>query len=376
VTEDKTPKPPKKVKAPTFDILKGPEIWHPRPPLQYLVQGWLPLGCLGMICALGSSHKSWMLVDMALAVAAGRPWLQGIETGRPKRVLYLDYENNEDETARRIMGLEASPIENFHLAIMPDLFLTDKNFPAEIQSLTHFYDFIAIDSLSGGSQDLSENDPRFAQSLRWMKRATSLSKTSGIVILHHSRKPSRNREGEEIADDKRNKPRGTGAIYNAVDVSFDVESISDDESHVVHAKKRGPVRVPSFTVRIEGTAPNPTSLHMLTDQEVADAAKRKRLLGILTRYQKILAGKSMSGSDLAKVASKRKQDVLTELRDLVKAGLLGFEKDVYFEVPVTGSQTGSRRRGSGTDPGTDQPAQPYNVVPITRNRSDSTKQGV
>lgn len=354
--------PPTKVKAPPFEILKGSEIWRPRPPLEYIVDGFLPVGCLGMFCALGASHKSWMLVDMALAVAKGRPWLQTFTTGRPRRVLYLDYENNEDETARRIIGLEQTPIENFHMSIMPDLFLTDKKFLPEIESLVHHYDFIAIDSLSGGSQDISESDPKFAQSLRHMKRAAAKS-GAGFVVLHHSRKPSRGRDGEEVEEtNKRNKPRGTTAIFNATDALLDVESINDNESRVTHTKKRGPRRLEPFIIRIDGIAPAPTSLYVMTEKQIADEKNRIRLKNILARYAKILAGKAMSATDLIQMSKRRKQDGLAELRELVKAGLLRLSQNLYSLVPEGGPKKG----GSGTGKGT-------NVVPITKNTGNRSE---
>jgi hypothetical protein len=321
--------------------------------MEYIVDGFLPVGCLGMFCALGSSHKSWLLADMALAVAKGRPWLGAFATGAPRRVLHMDYENNEDETARRIIGLEPKPIESLHLAIMPDLFLTDKTFLPEIQNLARQYDLILIDSLSGGSLDISENDVKFAQSLRQMKRAAA--KTGcGFVILHHSRKPMRGRDGEEIEEsNKKNKPRGTGAIYNAIDVLLDIENINDDESHITHTKKRGPRKLQPFTARIEGVAPEPTRIFVLTPQEIERTRENAKLKKRFAIYRKKWDGKGMSANGLVKLVESQRQTVLDELREFVKLEWLSLEDGLY-SIPVeasrAGSRGGSKKSGSGNHP--------------------------
>jgi AAA domain-containing protein len=305
------------------------------------VDGYLPVGSLGMICALGSSHKSWLLVDMALAVAKGRPWLGAFTTGEPKRVLYLDYENNEDETARRILGLEPEPVETFHMSVMPDLFLTDPKFLPEIENLARQYDFIAIDSLSGGSEDVNENDTKFAQCLRQMKRAGA--KTGcGFVVLHHSRKPMRGRDGEEIEEtNKKSKPRGTNAIFNALDSLLDVDNISDSQSHITHAKHRGARKLDPFTICIEGLAPEPTRLFVLSVKELEERKKMTRLRGIFALYKKALVPNAMSGGDLAKVLKRRRQAVTDELAEFVKLEWLSLDGFLY-SLPVEAGSTPSR----------------------------------
>ena len=339
-----------------FEVVSGAAIWRPLPPIEYFIDGFLPRGCLGMICAFGESHKSWMLVDLAIAVASGRPWLQRF-AARRGRVLYMDYENNEDETRRRIIGLHQTPIEGLDIAIMPDLFMTDKNFRPEIESIFKQYDFIAIDSLCGGSQDVSENDTKFAQSLRHIKRAAA--KTGGAaVVLHHSRKPSRDKDGDDVGEsDRRHKPRGTSAIFAALDALLDVESISDSESSVAHTKKRGPVKLESFTVRISGSAPEPTSLIALSKADLAHLNNQLRLRKLFERYDKVMGAKPMTGADLIRLAGRRKQDGLKELKELVLEKYLVFDETFYARAGSRGSRP----------PEPQTPVELVPKVPKTRN---------
>jgi hypothetical protein len=341
------PKDPKTKESPPlkaipFDILKDGALWRPRPPVRYLVDGFLPVGSLGMLCALGSSHKSWMLVDMALAVAKGRRWLETFQTGKPLRVLYMDYENNEDETARRVIGLEQQPILNFHAAIMPDMFLTNPKFLSEIDNIARHYDFVAIDSLSGGSEDVDENVPKFAQSLKRMKRAGA--KTScGFVVLHHSRKPQRDRNGDEIEDtNKKSRPRGTTAIYAAADSILDIDNLDNNRSRVTHTKNRGSPRyLDPFTICLEGEAPKPTRIFVLSNLEIETAKETARLQKRLTHYRKKWDGKGISANGLFKLVGGQKATVLAELKAFVKFKLLSLE-DGLFSVPSEANRAGTR----------------------------------
>jgi hypothetical protein len=353
ITPPKEPKTAKVpiIRAPPFDILKDGALWRPRPPVRYLVDGFLPVGSLGMLCALGSSHKSWMLVDIALAVAKGRPWLSAFETGKPLRVLYMDYENNEDETARRVIGLEQEPINNFHAAIMPDLFLTNPKFLDEIDNIARQYDFVAVDSLSGGSEDVDENIPKFAQSLKRMKRAGA--KTGcGFVVLHHSRKPQRDRNGDEIEDtNKKSRPRGTTAIYAAVDSILDIDNIDSNRSRVTHIKNRGSPRyLDPFTICIEGEAPKPTRVFVLSNLELETAKEIAKLKKRLEQYRKKWDGKDISANGMAKVVGHQKQTVLKELAEFVRLKLLSLEGGLYSvpkEASPAGSRRGSKKEGVG-----------------------------
>jgi hypothetical protein len=370
------PKDPKTATVPIlraipFDILKDGALWRPRPPVRYLVDGFLPVGSLGILAALGSSHKSWMLVDMALAVAKGRSWLSAFATGKPLRVLYMDYENNEDETARRVIGLEPTPINNFHAAIMPDLFLTNPKFLGEIDNIARHYDFVAIDSLSGGSEDVDENLPKFAQSLKRMKRAGART-GCGFVVLHHTRKPQRDRNGDEIEEsNKKSKLRGTTAIYAAADSILDIDNIDNAQSRVTHTKSRGSSRyLDPFTICIEGEAPEPTRIFVLSNLQIEKAKELVKLKKKLAEYRKKWDGKPLSGSAIAKVVRAQKQTVLVELKAFVRVGLLTLEGDLFSvpsEASAAGSRGGSKKGPSGnrlrlvpvpTGSGVREPAEP------------------
>lgn len=79
-------------------------------------EGILPLGKVGMLAAAGSAGKSWLTIQLALAVATGGDWL-GLKVESPGRVLLALGEEEEEEAQRRIywaakaLGLSASDQE-------------------------------------------------------------------------------------------------------------------------------------------------------------------------------------------------------------------------------------------------------------------------
>lgn len=60
--------------------------------LEWAVEGIFPKEGIGVICGMPWTCKSWILHDLALAMACRRPWLRRFEVGGGP-VLYIDEEN-------------------------------------------------------------------------------------------------------------------------------------------------------------------------------------------------------------------------------------------------------------------------------------------
>lgn len=81
------------------------------PPLTYVVPGLIPEG-LSLVIGAPKIGKSWLALDLALAVAGGGKALGGIAVGRPQRVLYLALEDGDrrlQSRCRRLLGDRAIP---------------------------------------------------------------------------------------------------------------------------------------------------------------------------------------------------------------------------------------------------------------------------
>jgi hypothetical protein len=87
-------------------------------PIKYIVPGYMPEGCT-ILAGRPKIGKSWLMLDVGLAVASGGECLAGIkcDTGA---VLYLGLEDNErrlQSRMTRLMGFAAEWPADFHYAV-------------------------------------------------------------------------------------------------------------------------------------------------------------------------------------------------------------------------------------------------------------------
>lgn len=241
-------------KPSAFRIWTPAEIWAPIEDPDFLMEGLCVRGALAIIVAYGSSLKTWLLADAAMAIATGGKWLHRFETKQGKALL-IDFESGDWELRRRVhriaLGRDLhTPIEGFAFCSMPELSLADDAFYTELEALAREFQFVGIDSLAAGSGGIDENDARFARSLQRLKK---IAATTGcvIVLLHHSRKGT---PGEGTGD-QREMVRGSSAIFNAVDVCLQLARSKEDVFICHQTKARGGKTGEPFVVRVEDTGP-------------------------------------------------------------------------------------------------------------------------
>ncbi len=230
--------------AERFRILDSTAIWAERPPMQFAIAGILPHGSLAMICATGSSLKTWAANDLMTSRASGGKWLGRFDCEKGS-ALFVDWESGEDELCRRLVRLSAEPVEGVFLLSMPDLFFNSRDFETVVTQWAKTYGLIALDSLAAGTVDLDENDARFAQGLRILKRVAAAT-GAVFVVLHHSRKGRPEGEGDD-----RDSPRGTSAIFAAVDVLLQLSRADEGTFTVRQTKARGGKSVDPFVLRVD-----------------------------------------------------------------------------------------------------------------------------
>ena len=71
------------------------------PEVEWIVKDFLPRDVVGMVAATGSTGKTFFLLQMALCVASGKPFL-GKETGDPADVLIIAAEETKADIHRRV----------------------------------------------------------------------------------------------------------------------------------------------------------------------------------------------------------------------------------------------------------------------------------
>ena len=122
----------------------------PRPPLKYVVEGLFPCPSLNIVYGAPGSLKSMLILDMAMCVSSGLPWLgsrpgdkhpvEAIATTQVP-VLYIDFDNGPRKMHERIGALARGhnikrelPISYFS---MPNPWLNASS-PEEVEALGQF----------------------------------------------------------------------------------------------------------------------------------------------------------------------------------------------------------------------------------------------
>lgn len=307
------------------EMTEGVALWREQPPPKYLVHGLLTEGSLGLMCAYGSTFKSWLLQSLGIAVASGGPWLGAFGVSA-KRVLHLDYEQGEYETRRRLRGLSQEPVAGLTVWDMPSIHLTDPNFIKELVKVVQVggYGLVTIDSLAAGSiGNVSENDSRFAAPLRALKKAAARGGFSAMV-LHHAKKTGPKPKDGEGEEDPRQLARGTGAIFDAADMMLTALRVNDSEVTVHHTKARTERATGMFHVKLEGDAPASVTLTAVTAAIREAQAFFKECSSILGVCAQL--GPCSANDVLSRVKGQRDKN-LKRVNRLVGYGVLRREED-------------------------------------------------
>jgi hypothetical protein len=87
------------------------------PPTRYLVRGIWPADAYGVLGAEKKAGKSWSVLDLALSVASGTPWLGAIPIDTTGPVVVLAGEGGKRNIVRRLRAIAAA--RGVHLESLP-----------------------------------------------------------------------------------------------------------------------------------------------------------------------------------------------------------------------------------------------------------------
>jgi RecA-family ATPase len=171
--------------------------------------GVLPLGKAGQLIGEGGGSKTMAMIQLAISIATGTPWLDTFSVPEAGPVLLVLGEEDAEEVQRRIYSatrrlraaLPAGAIVTVPLAGHPCALIErsrDGN-GAETEFLRWLRSFIAsspwklivLDPLSRFAGPDAEKDN--AQATRFVQAVESLATASGATVLttHHTNQPSR-----------------------------------------------------------------------------------------------------------------------------------------------------------------------------------------
>ncbi|MCU1058953.1 AAA family ATPase [Stenotrophomonas acidaminiphila] len=203
------------------------------PPPRWLVPGMLTEGSLAAIYGAPESGKSFLAVDMSMAIAGGVDWHgRQVERGG---VLYIAAEGAPG-LGKRFRAWKVDRCvqgRRFDLHLMRD----DLNLAAEkeggvcafVQAVTDELGplrLIVIDTLNqtaaGADENSAKDMGRYIASMKLLRNATG----AAVVVVHHS--------GKDLSKGM----RGSTALLGAMDTTVEVERASDGRSIKVTVKKQ------------------------------------------------------------------------------------------------------------------------------------------
>ena len=197
------------------------------PPIRYVVEGLLPMG-MGVLVAKPKLGKSWMVLDLCLAVAQGEPFLSF--PTRQHGTLYLALEDGKSRMQTRLRRLlEGGPAPaNMHV-----MFQAERLGEGLLENLGDYLDdhpdihLVCIDTLSKIKPKAKPFENAYDADYDYMGKLKAFADSRGICVLlvHHTRK-SKNPE------DSFDNINGSTGILGAADftIVLDKHSRMDDEA--------------------------------------------------------------------------------------------------------------------------------------------------
>lgn len=200
------------------------------PPIQYIVDELVPIG-LGVLVAKPKIGKSWMILDLCLAVAAGKPFLNF--PTHQHGTLYLALEDGPSRMQRRIKKLlegRQAP-ENMHA-----LFDAPRMDEGLLNVLGSYLDehpeihLVCIDTLSKVKPKAKPFENAYDADYDYMGVLKKFADSRGIclLIVHHTRK------GKNI-DDAFDSINGSTGIMGAADftIILDKQNRMDEDASFI-----------------------------------------------------------------------------------------------------------------------------------------------
>jgi hypothetical protein len=287
-------------------------------PVDYLVDGILPRGVVGMFVAQPYALKTWAAYSLAIAVSKGKPWL-GRYTTKPGVVILVDFEMGKRQLRKRIrmLGGDESILRSIDPAkqLEPDTWsaLFDRK-PA----------LIIVDSLSAGNRVAEEKDPKFALPLDYAKKLVNACDAS-VIFIHHTVKDTSGKSKQAWV-------RGSGAIFGALDFCYSFE--------VAPTGSQGEKRASVECIKMrQGEEPKPFMIQ-LTDQRgvelYEDPDAKTALSGALEDLIRLAIGKKgpMTALDLKECTKRGLRQVNAEVARMRANGVLvAIERKLHLDGP-------------------------------------------
>jgi predicted ATP-dependent serine protease len=287
-----------------FSPVPSRRLAAPVAPLDYLVEGLVPRGTLVLLAASAGVGKTWLLADLAIAIATGGRWLERPCVKGP--VLYLDYENGERELHHRFQVLSKGrgvAVPSRNLALAPDQGNIDNDeFEEKLERATRFCRAVIIDPFKTAAPQVDENSSDVRVPLDRLRRVAAKTEC-GIFVAHHAGKGAT--KAEELV-------RGSSAFMDAPQLVFVLRADREDLVVLETVKTRFGKR--TAPIGIERTdRVGALRLHVREIKSKTDLAEEQRRQSIIEALRKAGAN-GLSGKELEE-RTGRKADYIRRSRE-------------------------------------------------------------
>ncbi|MDX9893367.1 MAG: AAA family ATPase [Patescibacteria group bacterium] len=228
--------------TPNYDTITLAELMNKKfPDLEWAVEGLVPLDAVTIVSGYAGSCKTWILHNMAIAIASGQNFLGKFETSLMP-VMVIDEENPERVIQRR-MGLMAN---DFNLPIH---FKSLKGFNIQKDGISNLMaecrkwgvKVIIIDSLIRTHQ-ANENDAvEMSQVLKSYRMLSANGFT--VIICHHNRKKGSDQSASN--QDMRGSSDLLGAIDSHLMVNREEKIVT-----ITQSKNRFEEEIKAFSIEL------------------------------------------------------------------------------------------------------------------------------
>jgi hypothetical protein len=274
----------------SLDLLR-----EPCPETSWLVDGMIPAGAAVLYSGREGDMKSWVALEVAVAVAEGGTWLgRQCEVGA---VLFLNAEMPEDLFRTRLHAVGGS--RNLNVWGWQDMAFPSTLDDPSLTEAAQQHRLIIVDTLKRFMEGLDENSSSdMAVIMDKIRQLTRWGTT--VLVLHHKPKDPANASGY----------RGSTEIAAGVDVVLTVERQDKDGAvtlHIKATKTRYPVD-PKISIAVTRTDTKPA---FKDATGAAQVAKQQAIAHQLAQLQAVMTelnareGHRPNQSDIIKEATRR-----------------------------------------------------------------------
>lgn len=235
-----------------------------RKTIPFIVPGIVGLNTINVWAGLQESRKSWLLLDLAVAVASGTSWLNLYPCLKGK-VIIIDQERPGDEMKRRLEALAAGrglKIDDLEGSLIPKADLdpqfklnVDESFVAFEKMIDEVRPMIVlIDSLSMIQSGDVNCKPDMQKVFVRLKELRLKYETS-FVILHHENKGTYFMMREELPVTAENI-EGSGTINQVPEGLMVARNFDGESTTIHHVKNSYGTKLAPFMVKIRDITPD------------------------------------------------------------------------------------------------------------------------